>query len=248
VVTTLANVIVSEVSLGAKVFINRTHFSKNFSVRTGTSFRSESQLVVLDWWLITSTQIIVLQNKLQDSPSLDSMAWTTLFFAFSVVLHLMLLLLILPTTLSINHSTHVETSYIVLKLTFSVHNISWHLVLQFVISVANTKKQKTVFLLGREKLHLLPTNPQEIVLILIFTCTVSAHPWMWKNYWCLQTSHQLLFMFLQVSPGLDSGLSLYYRKVHLQYTVVPSHVCQKMISFKNKKRISIYHESHRHWL
>jgi hypothetical protein len=45
---------------------------------------------------------------------------TTLFFAFSVVLHLMLLLLILPTTLSTNHSKHVETSYIVLKLTFSV--------------------------------------------------------------------------------------------------------------------------------
>jgi hypothetical protein len=67
---------------------------------------------------------------------------TTLFFAFSVVLHLMLLLLILPTTLSTNHSKHVETSYIVLKLTFSVHNISWHLVLQFVISVANTKCKK----------------------------------------------------------------------------------------------------------
>jgi hypothetical protein len=49
---------------------------------------------------------------------------TTLFFAFSVVLHLMLLLLILPATLSTNHSKHVETSYIVLKLTFSVHNIS----------------------------------------------------------------------------------------------------------------------------
>jgi hypothetical protein len=46
------------------------------------------------------------------------------FFAFSVVLHLMLLLLILPATLSTNHSKHVETSYIVLKLTFSVHNIS----------------------------------------------------------------------------------------------------------------------------
>jgi hypothetical protein len=45
---------------------------------------------------------------------------TILFFAFSVVLHLMLLLLILPTTLSTNHSKHVETSYIVLKLTFSV--------------------------------------------------------------------------------------------------------------------------------
>jgi hypothetical protein len=45
---------------------------------------------------------------------------TTLFFAFSVVLHLMLFLLILPTTLSTNHSKHVETSYIVLKLTFSV--------------------------------------------------------------------------------------------------------------------------------
>jgi hypothetical protein len=67
---------------------------------------------------------------------------TTLFFAFSVVLHLMLLLLILPETLSTNHSKHVETSYIVLKLTFSVHNISWHLVLQFVISVANTKCKK----------------------------------------------------------------------------------------------------------
>jgi hypothetical protein len=67
---------------------------------------------------------------------------TTLFFAFSVVLHLMLLLLILPATLSTNHSKHVETSYIVLKLTFSVHNISWHLVLQFVISVANTKCKK----------------------------------------------------------------------------------------------------------
>jgi hypothetical protein len=49
---------------------------------------------------------------------------TTLFFAFRVVLHLMLLLLILPATLSTNHSKHVETSYIVLKLTFSVHNIS----------------------------------------------------------------------------------------------------------------------------
>jgi hypothetical protein len=48
----------------------------------------------------------------------------TLFFAFSVVLHLMLLLLILTATLSTNHSKHVETSYIVLKLTFSVHNIS----------------------------------------------------------------------------------------------------------------------------
>jgi hypothetical protein len=65
-----------------------------------------------------------------------------LFFAFSVVLHLMLVLLILPATLSTNHSKHVETSYIVLKLTFSVHNISWHLVLQFVISVANTKHKK----------------------------------------------------------------------------------------------------------
>jgi hypothetical protein len=54
----------------------------------------------------------------------------------------MLLLLILPATLSTNHSKHVETSYIVLKLTFSVHNISWHLVLQFVISVANTKCKK----------------------------------------------------------------------------------------------------------
>jgi hypothetical protein len=41
---------------------------------------------------------------------------TTLFFAFSVVLHLMLLLLILPTTLSTNHSKHVETSYIVLQV------------------------------------------------------------------------------------------------------------------------------------
>jgi hypothetical protein len=61
---------------------------------------------------------------------------------FSVVLHLMLLLLILPTTLSTNHSKHVETSYIVLKLTFSIHNISWHLVLQFVISIANTKRKK----------------------------------------------------------------------------------------------------------
>jgi uncharacterized membrane protein YciS (DUF1049 family) len=70
-------------------------------------------------------------------------AWNaTLFFAFSVVLHLMLLLLILPSTLSTNHSKHVETSYIVLKLTFSFHNISWHLVLQFVISVANTKCKK----------------------------------------------------------------------------------------------------------
>jgi hypothetical protein len=36
----------------------------------------------------------------------------------------MLLLLILPATLSTNHLKHVETSYIVLKLTFSVHNIS----------------------------------------------------------------------------------------------------------------------------
>jgi hypothetical protein len=48
---------------------------------------------------------------------------TTLFFAFSVVLHLMLLLLILPATLYSNHLKHlkhVETSYIVLRLTFSV--------------------------------------------------------------------------------------------------------------------------------
>jgi hypothetical protein len=68
----------------------------------------------------------------------------TLFFAFSVVLHLTLLLLILPATLYTNHLKHVETSYIVLRLTFSVCNISWHLVLQFVISVANTKSKKTV--------------------------------------------------------------------------------------------------------
>jgi hypothetical protein len=43
-------------------------------------------------------------------------AETTLFFAFSVVLHLMLLLLILPATLSTNHSKHVENSYIVLQV------------------------------------------------------------------------------------------------------------------------------------
>jgi hypothetical protein len=49
---------------------------------------------------------------------------STLFFAFSVVLHLMLLLLILPATLYTNHLKHVETSYIVLRLTFSVCNIS----------------------------------------------------------------------------------------------------------------------------
>jgi hypothetical protein len=49
---------------------------------------------------------------------------TTLFLAFSVVLHLMLLLLILPATLYTNHLKHVETSYIVLRLTFSVCNIS----------------------------------------------------------------------------------------------------------------------------
>jgi hypothetical protein len=43
-----------------------------------------------------------------------------LLLAFSVVLHLMLLLLSLPATLYTNHSKHVETSYIVLRLTFSV--------------------------------------------------------------------------------------------------------------------------------
>jgi hypothetical protein len=53
------------------------------------------------------------------------MVSTTLFFAFSVALHLMLLLLILPATLyTNNHLKHVETSYIVLRLTFSVCNIS----------------------------------------------------------------------------------------------------------------------------
>jgi hypothetical protein len=41
---------------------------------------------------------------------------TTLFLTFSVVLYLMLLLLILPTTLNTNHSKHVETSYIVLQV------------------------------------------------------------------------------------------------------------------------------------
>jgi hypothetical protein len=50
----------------------------------------------------------------------DTHAFTTLFLAFSVVLHLMLLLLILPATLYTNHLKHVETSYIVLRLTFSV--------------------------------------------------------------------------------------------------------------------------------
>jgi hypothetical protein len=49
---------------------------------------------------------------------------STLFFAFSVVLQLMLLLLILPATLYTNHLKHVETSYIVLRLTFNVCNIS----------------------------------------------------------------------------------------------------------------------------
>jgi hypothetical protein len=42
--------------------------------------------------------------------------YTTLLLAFSVVLHLMLLLLILPTTLYTNHLKHVETSYIVLQV------------------------------------------------------------------------------------------------------------------------------------
>ena len=84
------------------------------------------------------------------------------FWLFSVVLHIMLLLLILPTTLYTNHVetsyivfrltfsvcniswnlNHVETSYIILRLTFSVCIISWNLVLQFVISIANTKSQK----------------------------------------------------------------------------------------------------------
>jgi hypothetical protein len=53
-----------------------------------------------------------------------SLVKTTLFFAFSVVLHLMLFLLNLPATLYTNHLKHVETSYIVLRLTFSVYNIS----------------------------------------------------------------------------------------------------------------------------
>jgi hypothetical protein len=44
------------------------------------------------------------------------------FWLFSVVLHL--ILLILPATLYTNHLKHVETSYIVLRLTFSVCNIS----------------------------------------------------------------------------------------------------------------------------
>jgi hypothetical protein len=53
---------------------------------------------------------LVRHNQFGDS------ATGTLFFAFSVVLHLMLLLLILPATLSTNHSKHVETSYIVLQV------------------------------------------------------------------------------------------------------------------------------------
>jgi hypothetical protein len=48
-------------------------------------------------------------------------AETTLFFAFSVVLHLMLLLLILPATLSTNHSKHVENSYIVLQVVCNIN-------------------------------------------------------------------------------------------------------------------------------
>jgi hypothetical protein len=50
---------------------------------------------------------------------------TTLFLAFSVVLHLMLLLLNLSATLYTNHLKHVKTSYIVLRLTFSVCNSVW---------------------------------------------------------------------------------------------------------------------------
>jgi uncharacterized membrane protein len=59
----------------------------------------------------------------------------TTFGFYSVVLNLMLLLISLPATLYTNHSKHVETSYIVLRLTFSVATLvtlysGWHLVLQ----------------------------------------------------------------------------------------------------------------------
>jgi hypothetical protein len=65
--------------------------------------------------VIGTKRLRVLKDPcIQHSPF--SCEHTTLFFAFSVVLHLMLLLLILPATLSTNHSKHVETSYIVLQV------------------------------------------------------------------------------------------------------------------------------------
>jgi hypothetical protein len=109
-------------------------------------------LEVCDWWTPIILIIFVTclwgesQDHQLDNPPTFYSLWrikcenkklsTTLFLAFSIVLHLMLLLLILPTTLYTNHLKHVETSCIVLRLTFSVCNISWYLVLPFLISVA----------------------------------------------------------------------------------------------------------------
>jgi hypothetical protein len=113
-------------SVFSSLFLSHSPSSGRFALAAGRNLPAVRSLVTEKW--------------------LNLVLRTTLLLAFSVVLHLMLLLLNLSATLYTNHLKHIETSYILLRLTFSVCNISWHLMLQFVISVANTKSQKyTVF-------------------------------------------------------------------------------------------------------